>query len=155
MEEIDMARCLAMVALVLTCLSLASPSHAQEAPEPELVTREFVLRHVDVKEANAMVRSLANVRKVAIDEERQALLVRDEAGRVEMIAGIVAKVDQPRPKWRVRLVAGSGGEDVVVREAPLSASRATLRFGATTEGSDHLMLAVEARRAAESEVDAA
>lgn len=143
---------LPMLALVIT---MAAPLRAEDAPPDatSLPVREFRLEHVDVKEANAIVRSILNVRKSAVDLRRQAFIVSDSEERLDQVAAILAKVDAETPEWRVALVAHGDGRDTTLRTASITQGALQLQYGSSLPMNDSLALNAGLRRAASGEIE--
>jgi general secretion pathway protein D len=64
----------------------------------DLVTRAFYLANADVKQAQAMVRTLAKSRDVHVDERLNLLLVRDTPEVIRMVEKLMATIDLPDPE---------------------------------------------------------
>ncbi len=64
----------------------------------DLSTRAFYLTNVDVKQAQTMVRTLAKVRDVHIDERLNLMLVRDTPEVLQLVEKLIATVDMPDPE---------------------------------------------------------
>lgn len=103
---------------VLSMMLLAPATQAQE--EESLELRSISLQHVNVKEANAILRSLLNIRKTAVDEERNRLHLADSRSSLDAAERLLRDVDAPAPKWQGRIVAETSGGKSVLRTIPLS-----------------------------------
>ena len=73
-----------------------TPSKLRE--HQDLSTRAFYLSNADVKQVQAMVRTLAKARDVHIDERLNLMLVRDTPEVLLLIEKLVATVDLPEPE---------------------------------------------------------
>lgn len=71
---------------------------AKQREHQELVTRTFYLANTDVKQAQALVRTLAKTRDTHVDERLNALVVRDTPEVVRQIEQLVASLDLPEPE---------------------------------------------------------
>jgi len=147
---------LARVAFVLSMVALLpSRLRADDSSVPgNYAVREFRLEHVEAKDANVIVRSLLDVRKVAIDERREVLILGDSPENLERAARLLAQIDVAPPPWAVRLVARVDGQEIVLRTASLTQGSLDVHFGpqpVTTQ--DNLGITVSIRRAASGEID--
>ena len=140
--------------LALT-IAMAGPLRAEDAASgpAALSVREFRLAHVDVKEANAIVRSILDVRKSAVDERRQVLIVSDSADRLEQVAAMIASIDAEPPEWRVAVVAHVEGKDTTLRTASITQGSLQLMYGPSLPASDNLSLGAGLRRATSGEIE--
>ncbi len=78
---------------------LVFPNNAAKQREhQELVTRTLYLTNADVKVVQAMVRTIAKVRDIHIDERLNLLIVRDTPEVVRLVEKLVASVDLPEPE---------------------------------------------------------
>jgi len=64
----------------------------------ELVTRTFYLTNADVKQAQALLRTIAKVRDVHIDERLNLLVLRDVPEVILLAEKLIASVDMPEPE---------------------------------------------------------
>lgn len=64
----------------------------------ELITRTLYLTNADVKQVQAMVRTIAKVRDLFIDERLNLLVVRDTPEVVRLVEKLIASVDLPEPE---------------------------------------------------------
>jgi len=71
---------------------------AKQREHQELITRTLYLTNADVKQVQAMVRTIAKVRDVHIDERLNLLIVRDTPEVVRLIEKLIASVDLPEPE---------------------------------------------------------
>jgi hypothetical protein len=132
------------VRLVLIALAvLLAPVLRAEERDPLLQSRAFVFKHVDVKEANAIVRSLLDLRKTAIDLELNQMLALDEESKLDEAERVVAMIDVPRPVWRAQLVAVLEEGTEAVRTLDL-AGKASWESGQSAIG-DILAISLESQ----------
>ena len=139
---------LARRSLVVAALlaSFIAPCVARaEEDRPALSTRVFAMKHVDVKEMNAMIRSLHDVRKTAVDEERQVIIARDTPETLDAVGRLIAELDRPPIAWRARLVALDGRRETTLREFELGVGSARLEVG--RNGGNTLQIELKASRA--------
>jgi len=71
---------------------------AKQRDHQELITRTLYLTNADVKQVQAMVRTIAKVRDVHIDERLNLLIVRDTPEVVRLVEKLIASVDLPEPE---------------------------------------------------------
>lgn len=71
---------------------------AKEREHQELITRTLYLTNADVKQVQAMVRTIAKVRDIHIDERLNLLIVRDTPEVVRLVEKLIASVDLPEPE---------------------------------------------------------
>jgi len=71
---------------------------AKQREHQELITRTLYLTNADVKQVQAMVRTIAKVRDVHIDERLNLLIVRDTPEVVRLVEKLIASVDLPEPE---------------------------------------------------------
>ncbi|MFG6485301.1 secretin N-terminal domain-containing protein [Roseateles sp. BYS78W] len=71
---------------------------AKQREHQELITRTLYLTNADVKQVQAMVRTIAKVRDVYIDERLNLLVVRDTPEVVRLVEKLIASVDLPEPE---------------------------------------------------------
>jgi general secretion pathway protein D len=64
----------------------------------ELVTRSFYLANADVKQAQAMVKTLVKTKDIFIDEKLNLLVIKDTPGAVQMAAGLLESLDMAEPE---------------------------------------------------------
>ena len=64
----------------------------------ELVTRSFYLVNADVKQAQALVRTIAKTRDIHVDERLNLLVVRDTPEVVRLIERLLASIDLAEPE---------------------------------------------------------
>ena len=140
----------ALCALALPMIALADEA-VTEAP---MTTREFHLEHVEVKEANAIVRSLLDVRKSAINQRTQVLMLRDSAATLDRAAELIAFIDVPAPAWTLTMSARVDGKETILRTATLAEGHLAAVFGpapATTR--DNLLVSAGIARAGRDEAE--
>jgi hypothetical protein len=133
------------------------PLLAQAPAEPEAV-REFQLHHMDVKDANVIVRSVLNPHKLALDEQRQVYIVTDTTEQLDRIADLLARIDVPAPEWTVSLVARAGSNAMPLRTATITQGRLEVQYGpaapaAASATDDNFGVRAAITRAASGEVD--
>lgn len=71
---------------------------AKQREHQELVTRTLYLTNADVKQVQAMVRTIAKVRDLHIDERLNLLVVRDTPEVLRLVEKLIASVDLPEPE---------------------------------------------------------
>jgi general secretion pathway protein D len=64
----------------------------------ELVTRSFYLANADVKQAQAMVRTLVKTRDIFIDEKLNLLVIKDTADAVRLAERLIESLDMAEPE---------------------------------------------------------
>lgn len=124
--------------LLRSCLAAAlvglmtSVSFADE-PTPPLEVRSYTIRHRDVQEVNAMVRSILNLRRTAVDEQANVMIVSDEADRIRAFEDLLAKIDVALPRWSAEIVAECDGCKSPVAVMPLDGGGASWSAGDAPE----------------------
>jgi general secretion pathway protein D len=73
-------------------------TQAKQREHQDLVTRSFFLSNADVKQAQAMVRTLAKTRDLFVDERLNLMVVRDTPEVVQLIERLLASLDLPEPE---------------------------------------------------------
>jgi general secretion pathway protein D len=73
-------------------------TQAKQREHQDLVTRSFFLTNADVKQAQAMVRTLAKTRDLFVDERLNLMVVRDTPEVVQLIERLLASLDLPEPE---------------------------------------------------------
>ncbi len=68
---------------------------AKQREHQELITRTLYLTNADVKQVQAMVRSIAKVRDIHIDERLNLMVVRDTPEVMRLVERLIASVDLP------------------------------------------------------------
>ncbi|PTT87029.1 general secretion pathway protein GspD, partial [Pelomonas sp. HMWF004] len=71
---------------------------AKQREHQELITRTLYLTNADVKQVQAMVRTIAKVRDIHIDERLNLLVVRDTPEVLRLVERLIASVDLPEPE---------------------------------------------------------
>ena len=71
---------------------------AKQREHQELVTRTIYLTNADVKVVQAMVRTIAKVRDIHIDERLNLMVIRDTPEVIRLVEKLVASVDLPEPE---------------------------------------------------------
>jgi general secretion pathway protein D len=71
---------------------------AKQREHQELITRTLYLTNADVKQVQAMVRTIAKVRDIHIDERLNLLVVRDTPEVLRFVEKLIASVDLPEPE---------------------------------------------------------
>lgn len=71
---------------------------AKQREHQELITRTLYLTNADVKQVQAMVRTIAKVRDIHIDERLNLLIVRDTPEVLRLVEKLIASVDLPEPE---------------------------------------------------------
>ncbi len=64
----------------------------------ELITRTLYLTNADVKQVQAMVRTIAKVRDIHIDERLNLMVIRDTPEVLRFVEKLIASVDLPEPE---------------------------------------------------------
>ena len=73
-------------------------SSAKQREHQELITRTLYLTNADVRQVQAMVRTIAKVRDIHIDERLNLLVVRDTPEVLRLVEKLIASVDLPEPE---------------------------------------------------------
>lgn len=76
-------------------LIVAPDNQTKRREYEQQVVRTFVLQNADVKEANALLRGVLEVRRTSVDERSNAITVRDSGARVEHAGDLLAILDRP------------------------------------------------------------
>ncbi|WP_422011630.1 secretin N-terminal domain-containing protein [Roseateles sp.] len=71
---------------------------SKQREHQELITRTLYLTNADVKQVQAMVRTIAKVRDIHIDERLNLLIVRDTPEVLRLVEKLIASVDLPEPE---------------------------------------------------------
>lgn len=71
---------------------------AKQREHQELITRSLYLANADVKQAQAIARTIAKVRDVFIDERLNMMVIRDTPEVVRMVEKLVAAIDLAEPE---------------------------------------------------------
>ncbi|MCY4746070.1 tetratricopeptide repeat protein [Pelomonas sp. UHG3] len=71
---------------------------AKQREHQELITRTLYLSNADVKQVQAMVRTIAKVRDIHVDERLNLLIVRDTPEVLRFVEKLIASVDLPEPE---------------------------------------------------------
>lgn len=79
-------------------LLIYANTQAKQREHQELVTRNFYLTNTDVKQAQAMVRTLAKSRDLFVDERLNLMVVRDTPEVIRLIERLIAGLDLPEPE---------------------------------------------------------
>lgn len=117
--------------------------------------REIRVQHVAVKEANAIMRTMLDLRKTAVDEQGNRLFISDDPERIALAEELVARLDVPAPRWRASIVATSGGRRLPVAELALDGGTATWASGGSeTQIQDRVVVRIEAASVRQSELHA-
>ncbi|MEL4177452.1 secretin N-terminal domain-containing protein [Roseateles sp. PN1] len=69
----------------------------------ELITRTLYLTNADVKQVQAMVRTIAKVRDIHVDERLNLMVVRDTPEVMRLVEKLIASVDLPEPEVMLEL----------------------------------------------------
>jgi general secretion pathway protein D len=69
----------------------------------ELVVRNFYLGNADVKQTQAMIKSLVHTRDMFIDEKLNLLIIRDTPDAVRMVESLIASQDLAEPEVMLEL----------------------------------------------------
>lgn len=64
----------------------------------ELITRTLYLTNADVKQVQAMVRTIAKVRDIHVDERLNLMVIRDTPEVMRLVEKLIASVDLPEPE---------------------------------------------------------
>lgn len=73
-------------------------TQAKQREHQELITRTIYLSNADVKAAQAMVRTIAKVRDIHIDERLNLMVVRDTPEVMRLVEKLIASIDLPEPE---------------------------------------------------------
>ncbi|CAN5146492.1 hypothetical protein BH11PSE10_BH11PSE10_07450 [soil metagenome] len=71
---------------------------AKQREHQELITRTLYLTNADVKQVQAMVRTIAKVRDIHIDERLNLMIVRDTPEVMKLVEKLIASIDLPEPE---------------------------------------------------------
>ena len=71
---------------------------AKQREHQELITRTLYLTNADVKQVQAMVRTIAKVRDIHIDERLNLMIVRDTPEVMKLVEKLIASMDLPDPE---------------------------------------------------------
>ncbi|MCV2419515.1 secretin N-terminal domain-containing protein [Paucibacter sp. DJ2R-2] len=71
---------------------------AKQREHQELITRTLYLANADVKQVQAMVRTIAKVRDIHVDERLNLMVVRDTPEVLRLVERLIASVDLPEPE---------------------------------------------------------
>jgi general secretion pathway protein D len=71
---------------------------AKQREHQELVTRTLYLTNADVKQVQALVRTIAKVRDIHIDERLNLMVIRDTPEVLRLVEKLIASVDLPEPE---------------------------------------------------------
>jgi len=135
---------LAVIALAAALTLAAVPAPAADEPAQDLVYEVFPLRHIDVNDANVMLRTIVEMRRVSMDGERQEIVVRDTPEKVRMARELLAQIDVPPPRWECELVAIGPSIKTVLRRLELQPGDLQTSFGSQIAGSDNFTLNLRA-----------
>ncbi|WIT13088.1 secretin N-terminal domain-containing protein [Paucibacter sediminis] len=73
-------------------------TQGKQREHQELITRTLYLTNADVKQVQAMVRAIAKVRDIHIDERLNLMVVRDTPEVLRLVERLIASVDLPEPE---------------------------------------------------------
>lgn len=73
-------------------------TQSKQREHQELVTRTLYLTNADVKQVQAMVRTIAKVRDIHIDERLNLMVIRDTPEVLRLVEKLIASVDLPEPE---------------------------------------------------------
>lgn len=73
-------------------------TQAKQREHQELVTRSFYLVNADVKQAQALVRTVAKTRDLFVDERLNLVVIRDTPDVVRLVEKLIASLDLPEPE---------------------------------------------------------
>ncbi|MDN3543020.1 secretin N-terminal domain-containing protein [Kinneretia asaccharophila] len=73
-------------------------TQAKQREHQELITRTLYLSNADVKSAQAMVRTIAKVRDIHIDERLNLMVVRDTPEVMRLVERLIASIDLAEPE---------------------------------------------------------
>ena len=71
---------------------------AKQREHQELITRTLYLTNADVKQVQALVRTIAKVRDIHIDERLNLMVIRDTPEVLRFVERLIASVDLPEPE---------------------------------------------------------
>ena len=71
---------------------------AKQREHRELVVRSFYLANADARQAQALLRSLAKIRELHVDERLNLIVVRDTPEGVALAQQLLASIDLPEPE---------------------------------------------------------
>jgi general secretion pathway protein D len=73
-------------------------TQGKQREHQELITRTLYLTNADVKQVQAMVRTIAKVRDIHIDERLNLMVIRDTPEVMRLVEKLIASVDLPEPE---------------------------------------------------------
>lgn len=88
-------------------------SQAKQREHQELITRTLYLSNADVKQVQNLVRTIAKVRDLHIDERLNLMVVRDTPEVVRLVEKLIASVDLPEPEVMLDVEVMEVGSDQV------------------------------------------
>ena len=88
-------------------------SQAKQREHQELITRTLYLSNADVKQVQNLVRTIAKVRDLHIDERLNLMVVRDTPEVVRLVEKLIASVDLPEPEVMLDVEVMEIGSDQV------------------------------------------
>jgi hypothetical protein len=97
--------------LVLSLALLAAPA-ALAAPQPGEQLKVFHLRFAAVKDVNALLRGVVDLRRSAVNENDHSITVRAAPETIREIETLLKEWDVPPAGWQGRLVAETGAREV-------------------------------------------
>jgi general secretion pathway protein D len=78
-------------------------TQGKQREHQELITRTLYLTNADVKQVQAMVRTIAKVRDIHIDERLNLMVIRDTPEVMRLVEKLIASVDLPEPEVMLEL----------------------------------------------------
>lgn len=88
-------------------------SQAKQREHQELITRTLYLSNADVKQVQNLVRTIAKVRDLHIDERLNLMVVRDTPEVIRLVEKLIASVDLPEPEVMLDVEVMEVGSDQV------------------------------------------
>ena len=73
-------------------------NQAKQREHQELITRTFYMTNADVKQVQALIRTIGKVRDIHIDERLNLVIVRDTPEVLQLVEKLIAAVDLPEPE---------------------------------------------------------
>ncbi len=88
-------------------------SQAKQREHQELITRTLYLSNAEVKQVQNLVRTIAKVRDLHIDERLNLMVVRDTPEVIRLVEKLIASVDLPEPEVMLDVEVMEVGTDQV------------------------------------------
>lgn len=142
----------ALALSVILALPLSTPAIAAE----DQGLRTIRLQHVPAASAQALLRGVLDVRRIALDETRGTLTIADSTAVVERAEAILREMDVAPPIWTAELLVTQGGRARALRTLRLQdGESAELTFGSHLATQAMLAVRLKAERVVEKEAELA